>query len=153
MWVRTGISAAFCTGSTTSCVRGSRGGTCSAASDTDTGLFRRDRRWCQAGVWEWLVAACAAERGQPCRVHLATTHVHAHPVSAGARRDQGGQDAQAQGRSRGGFGTKLHVLVDAQGGLLACCPDYVLADGATTVHRGAGGQTGDFRAAPSHGTD
>ncbi|MXZ23648.1 MAG: hypothetical protein F4Y80_02070 [Caldilineaceae bacterium SB0665_bin_21] len=37
--------------------------------------------------------------------------------------------AQAQGRSRGGFGTKLHVLVDAQGGLLeGVCPDYVLAD-------------------------
>ena len=56
--------------------------------------------------------------------------------------------AQTQGRSRGGFGTKLHVLVDAQGGLLACrltpgqahdrpqaegllegfYPDYVLAD-------------------------
>ncbi|MYC62970.1 MAG: transposase [Caldilineaceae bacterium SB0661_bin_34] len=117
------------------------------------GLFRRDRRWCQAGVWEWLVAACAAERGQPCRVHLATTHVRAHPVSAGARRDQGGQDAQVQGRSRGGFGTKLHVLVDAKGGLLVCCPDYVLADGAATVHRGAGGRTSDFRAAPSHGTD
>ena len=70
------------------------------------------------------------------------------PVSAGARHDQGGQDAQAQGRSRGGFGTKLHVLVDTQGRLLACRltpgqahdrpqaeallegvhPDYVLAD-------------------------
>ncbi len=37
--------------------------------------------------------------------------------------------AQAQGRSRGGFGTKQHVLVDAQGGLLeGVCPDYVLAD-------------------------
>ena len=37
--------------------------------------------------------------------------------------------AQAQGRSRGGFGTKQHVLVDAQDGLLeGICPDYVLAD-------------------------
>ena len=111
-------------------------------------LFRRYRRWCLAGVWERLAAACAEERKQACRVHLDTTHVRSHPVSAGARRDQGGQAAQAQGRSRGGFGTKLHVLVDAQGGLLACCltpgqahdrppaegllegirPDYVLAD-------------------------
>ena len=50
-------------------------------------------------------------------------------VSAGARCEQGGQEAQAQGRSRGGFGTKLHVLVDAQGRLLeGVRPDYVLAD-------------------------
>lgn len=33
---------------------------------------------------------------------------------------QSGQAAQVQSRSRGGFGTKLHVLVDAQGSLLAC---------------------------------
>ncbi len=111
-------------------------------------IFRRYRRWCLAGVWERLVAACAEERMHPCRVHLNTTHVRSHPVFAGARRDQDGQAAQAQGRSRGGFGTKLHVLVDAQGGLLACGlppgqahdrppaeglwerynPDYVLAD-------------------------
>ncbi len=84
-------------------------------------LFRRDRRGCLAGVWERLAAACAEERAQPCRVHLDTTPVRSHPVSAGAGRDQGSQDAQAQGRSRGGFGTKLHVLVDAQGGLRACC--------------------------------
>lgn len=83
-------------------------------------VFRRYRRWCLAGVWERLVAACAEQRGHQCRVHLDTTHVRSHPVSAGARLDQGGQEAQAQGRSRGGFGTKLHVLVDAQGGLLAC---------------------------------
>ena len=48
-------------------------------------LFRRYRRGCQAGVWERLVTACAAERGQPCRVHLDTTHVRADPVSVGAR--------------------------------------------------------------------
>ncbi|MCE2467670.1 MAG: transposase [Caldilineaceae bacterium] len=42
------------------------------------------RRWCQIGVWKRLVAACAAERGQPWRVHLDTTHVRAYPVAAGA---------------------------------------------------------------------
>lgn len=47
-------------------------------------LPRRFGHGCQAGVWERLVAACASERGQPRRMHLDTTHVRAHPVSAGA---------------------------------------------------------------------
>ena len=143
-----GISVAFCTGSTTSCARGSRGGTCRAASGTGTASFAAIGAGAWPGSGNGWQPACAEERAQPCRVHLDTTHVRSHPVSAGARRAQGGPDAQAQGRSRGGFGTKLHVLVDAQGGLLACCltpgqahdrpqaegllegvrPDYVLAD-------------------------
>ncbi|MXZ25083.1 MAG: transposase [Caldilineaceae bacterium SB0665_bin_21] len=65
-------------------------------------LFRRYRRGCLAGVWERLAAACAEARKQECRVHLDTTHVRSHPASAGARRDQGGQEAQAQGLSRAG---------------------------------------------------
>jgi transposase len=38
-----------------------------------------------------------------------------HAQAAGAPKKKGGQDAQALGRSRGGFGTKLHVCVDALG--------------------------------------
>src|ERR1700678_4310060 len=33
------------------------------------------------------------------------------PHAAGARKSSGGQDAQSLGRSRGGFGTKVHVAV------------------------------------------
>jgi transposase len=43
---------------------------------------------------------------------------HGDPGSRPGRRrakKRGGQDAQALGRSRGGFGTKLHVCVDALG--------------------------------------
>jgi transposase len=43
---------------------------------------------------------------------------HHHPGSpprGGRAAKKGGQDAQALGRSRGGFGTKLHVCVDATG--------------------------------------
>lgn len=57
-------------------------------------IFRHYRRWCLVGVWERLVAACTEERRHQCRVYLDTTddttHVHSHPVSAGARLDQGG---------------------------------------------------------------
>ena len=72
-----------------------------------------------------------------------------------ARPKKGGQDAQALGRSRGGFGTKIHVCVDALGlpvrmmlgpgqqndmapafdlinGVAA---EYVLADKAYDAHR------------------
>src|ERR1700678_1774893 len=42
---------------------------------------------------------------------LDSTVVRAHPHAAGARKSSGGQDAQSLGRSRGGFGTKVHVAV------------------------------------------
>jgi transposase len=41
-----------------------------------------------------------------------SSNIRAHQHAAGAI---GGQEAQALGRSRGGFGTKIHVKVDALG--------------------------------------
>jgi transposase len=72
-------------------------------------IWRRFDRWARKGIWhklfgdfqdpdlEWLV--------------LDSTVVRAHPHAAGARKSSGGQDAQSLGRSRGGFGTKVHVAV------------------------------------------
>jgi transposase len=48
---------------------------------------------------------------------------------------KGGQDAQALGRSRGGFSTKIHVVVDALGNPL----DFILT----------GGQVSDITQAPT----
>ena len=45
------------------------------------------------------------------------TYVHAHKHSAGARHTSGIN--QALGRSRGGFTSKIHAVVDALGNLLA----------------------------------
>ncbi len=45
---------------------------------------------------------------------LASTIVRAHPCAAGAKKT-GTADEQALGRSRGGFSTKLHVIVDGLG--------------------------------------
>ena len=45
---------------------------------------------------------------------LDSTSVRAHPHSAGANKKgdgTGGQEEQALGRSRGGFGTKIHAAV------------------------------------------
>lgn len=72
-------------------------------------VWRRFDRWARKGIWqklfgvfqdpdlEWLI--------------LDSTVVRAHPHAAGARKSSGGQEAQALGRSRGGFGTKIHAAV------------------------------------------
>jgi transposase len=75
-------------------------------------VWKRFDRWARKGVWrkvfetlqdpdlEWLI--------------LDSTVIRAHPHAAGARKNkdgQGGQSEQALGRSRGGFGTKIHAAV------------------------------------------
>ena len=74
-------------------------------------VWRRFDRWTRKGVWqrifeelkdpdlEWLI--------------LDSTVIRAHQHAAGAVKN-GGAD-QALGRSRGGFGTKLHIAVDGLG--------------------------------------
>jgi transposase len=47
-----------------------------------------------------------------------STIVKAHAHAAGASRRSGGQRAHALGRSRGGFSTKLHVVVTEKGELV-----------------------------------
>lgn len=44
-----------------------------------------------------------------------STTVRAHPCAAGAPVKRGGQAAQALGRSRGGFSTKIHAKTEALG--------------------------------------
>jgi transposase len=73
-------------------------------------VYHRFNNWCRKGVWqrvfetvqdpdlEWLL--------------LDSTVVRAHPHAAGMN---GGRDDQALGRSRGGFGTKIHLAVDSLG--------------------------------------
>lgn len=73
-------------------------------------VFHRFHGWCQKGVWQRVLAAL---QGPDLEwLQLDRTVVRAHPHAAGM--NTGGQD-QALGRSRGGFGTKLHLAVDALG--------------------------------------
>jgi transposase len=75
-------------------------------------IWRRFDRWARKGLWrkvfevlqdpdlEWLI--------------LDSTVIRAHQHAAGARKEddgRGGQQDQALGRSRGGFGTKIHAAV------------------------------------------
>lgn len=79
-------------------------------------LWRRFDRWSRKGVWqrvfealqdpdlEWLI--------------LDSTIIRAHPCAAGAKKKwdgTGGQSEQALGRSRGGFGTKIHGGISGLG--------------------------------------
>jgi transposase len=84
------------------------------------------RRWQLAGVWAGLVTALQA-RADACRliawdVSVDSTIVRAHLHAAGARRDpavRGEPADHALGRSRGGWGTKVHLACEQGGRLMA----------------------------------
>ncbi len=75
-------------------------------------VWKRFDRWSKKGVWqrvfevlrdpdlEWMILDSTVVRATPAR---------------GRGRKRGVDDDQALGRSRGGFGTKIHILVDALG--------------------------------------
>lgn len=81
-------------------------------------VYKRFARWCHHGVWKRMHEHLADDPDMEWLV-LDSTVVRAHPCAAGAPKDQGGQEAQALGRSRGGFSTKVHVCVDALGNPLS----------------------------------
>jgi transposase len=85
-------------------------------------VFKRFSRWCRHGVFDALHAGCA-HLPDLQSVLIDSTVIRAHPCAAGAS----GSDAEAEalGRSRGGFGTKVHAITDALGNPL----DFVLTGG------------------------
>lgn len=85
-------------------------------------IYRRFRRWALAERWETFRRHLIVVRNAELLL-LDSTIVKAHPHAAGA--GKGGQTAEALGRSRGGFTTKLHALVNDDGQLLR----YVLTGG------------------------
>ena len=82
--------------------------------------------WCDKGVWERMHQHFIDDPDME-HVIIDSTVVRAHPCAAGASKRTGGQAAQALGRSRGGFSTKIHVSVDALGNPLR----YKLTGGQT----------------------
>ena len=82
-------------------------------------VYRRFRRWAVAGRWEYLRRALAGKVRPDDLLLIDSTIVKAHPHAAGARRaNGGGLEAQALGRSRGGFTSKVHAVVTGNGELL-----------------------------------
>jgi transposase len=74
-------------------------------------VFQRFNRWCKRGVFQSIMdKVCDPDLG--CLL-LDSTIIRAHQHAAGAE----GTSAQAEalGRSRGGFSTKIHVACDGEG--------------------------------------
>lgn len=77
-------------------------------------VYKRYARWCDKGVWEQMHQSFVDDPDMESLI-IDSTVIRAHPCAAGARHEHGGQAAQALGRSRGGFSTKIHINVDALG--------------------------------------
>ena len=105
-----------------------------------TAVYKRFARWSDRGIWEllhqhladdaiqwchrpyhpralWPVQRGDAGSGYPDLEYLSidSTVVRAHPCAAGVPPQRVAKQAQALGRSRGGFSTKVHVSVDSLG--------------------------------------
>lgn len=76
-------------------------------------IFKRFNSWCKKGIWEKLLQFCI-ENPDLEHVMIDSTIVRAHHRAAG----YGKQAEEGLGRSRGGFTSKIHAIVDALGNLL-----------------------------------
>jgi transposase len=72
----------------------------------------RFHSWSKKGVWEYLFKFFQQDPDKES-VMIDSTIVRAHACSAGYRKDS--RDQEGLGRSKGGFSTKIHALVDALG--------------------------------------
>lgn len=77
-------------------------------------IYQRFARWCDRGIWQALFAFFAQDADLEWLIPDSTI-IRAHMCAAGAPATRGGQASQALGQSRGGFSTKIHVLVDGLG--------------------------------------
>jgi transposase len=73
-------------------------------------VYNRLRRWEARGVWRRLWEHLQTADGPMTgHIFIDATIVRAHQHAAGALKKHGGQAAQALGRSRGGWSTKIHA--------------------------------------------
>ncbi|XUP58122.1 IS5 family transposase [Allorhizobium sp. Av2] len=75
---------------------------------------RRYYRWIEQGIFDETFEAVAADPDLEW-LSIDATVIRAQAQAAGGRPKKGGPQAQALGRSRGGFGCKIHAVVDALG--------------------------------------
>jgi transposase len=85
-------------------------------------VFKRFSRWCQQDVWKSLHTGCS-QYPDLQRVLIDSTITRAHACAAGAAGSS--SEAEALGRSKGGFTTKIHAITDALGNPL----DFILTAG------------------------
>jgi transposase len=75
---------------------------------------RRYYRWVAQGVIDRILEAVSEDLDIEW-LAIDATVIRVQAQAAGARIKRGGAQAQALGRSRGSFGTKIHAVVDALG--------------------------------------
>ncbi len=85
-------------------------------------VFKRFSRWCDKGVWNEIHARCVDQPDLQA-VFIDSTVIRVHACAAGAAGSCA--ENEALGRSRGGFGTKIHAVTDALGNPL----DFILTGG------------------------
>jgi len=75
-------------------------------------VHQRFKRWADRGLWADILTHVSQDYDGES-VMIDATIVRAHPCAAGYKKDS--QDREALGRSKGGFTTKIHAVVDALG--------------------------------------
>ena len=75
-------------------------------------IHRRFKKWCEKGIWQKLLEYTQQDPDLEISI-IDGTIVRAHACAAGY--GKGSQTQEALGRSKGGFTTKIHALVDALG--------------------------------------
>jgi transposase len=75
-------------------------------------IHRRFKNWSDKGIWSILFEATKDQPDMEATM-IDATIVRAHACAAGYKKDS--QAQEALGRSKGGFTTKIHALVDALG--------------------------------------
>ncbi|WP_265039745.1 IS5 family transposase [Wolbachia endosymbiont (group A) of Trypoxylon clavicerum] len=75
-------------------------------------IHKRFKRWCERDVWKKLLEYTKQEPDLEVAI-IDGTIIRAHPCSSGYTKNS--KDQEALGRSKGGFTTKIHALVDALG--------------------------------------
>ena len=79
-------------------------------------VYSRFRRWQKRGYLTAILDLLTLQADMN-HIMIDGTYVHAHKHSAGARHTSG--TSQALGRSRGGFTSQIHAVVNALGNLTA----------------------------------
>ena len=74
-------------------------------------IHMRFKEWSRKGIWQRLFESMLEADDEA--VMIDATIVRAHACSAGYKKDSATQEEL--GRSKGGFTTKIHALVDALG--------------------------------------
>jgi len=98
-------------------------------------IYKRFARWSDRGIFDQMLTDFASDPDLEYLL-LDSTIIRAHPCAAGAATGpEEAKQEQALGRSRGGFSTKIHLIVDGLGNPL----NFILT----------AGQVNDITQAPS----